>query len=84
MGHPASVLCIRLQELTVTEIEFPELMSGGLWQALLSAQGFAIAEAESESRLRQLLLDLLSTYSEQEESGNLAACLISRIMLDLS
>jgi hypothetical protein len=46
MGHPASVLCIRLQELTVTEIEFPELMSGGLWQALLSAQVFAIAEAE--------------------------------------
>jgi hypothetical protein len=59
--------------LTVTDLEFAELMSGGVWQTLLSAQPFAVAEGEGEIRLRQLLLGILLTYSEHEKSEGLSA-----------
>jgi hypothetical protein len=72
-----AVLVSGLPELSVIDSEFAELMSGSVWQALVSALRFAIAEGESEIRLRQLLLGILSTYSEHEESEGLYVSLVS-------
>ena len=61
----------------MNDLELAELMSPGVWQALISAAWFAITEGVSEIHLRQLLLGILSTCSEHGESGSLSASLIS-------
>ena len=61
----------------MNDLKLAELMSPGVWHALISAAWFAITGGVSEIHLRQLLLGILSTYSEREESGGLPASTIS-------